>query len=98
MGDVIALADRDPAVLPRLQRLVDGVCVDLWVAAEETGERVPLAECVPDLYLHRIRPGGRLDRWYMRRDLPLALLTPRRPSPSGNWPTSPLPPTTDSWR
>ncbi|MFB8037483.1 hypothetical protein ACFC5Z_32035 [Streptomyces sp. NPDC056004] len=73
MGDVIALADRDPTVLPRLERLVDGVCVDLRVAAEETGERVPLAECVPDLYLDRIRPGGRLERWYMRRDLPLAL-------------------------
>ncbi|SCF91961.1 hypothetical protein GA0115254_124886 [Streptomyces sp. Ncost-T10-10d] len=34
---------------------------------------MPLAECVPDLYLDRIRPGGRLDRWYLRRDLPLAL-------------------------
>ncbi|MGW7359697.1 hypothetical protein ACWGI0_24465 [Streptomyces sp. NPDC054802] len=73
MGDVIALADRDPAVQPRLDRLVDGVCADLRAAAEETGKNVPLAECVPDLYLDRIRPGGRLDRWYLRRDLPLAL-------------------------
>ncbi|MGW8364099.1 hypothetical protein ACWGK1_26455 [Streptomyces wedmorensis] len=73
MGDAIALADRDPTVLPCLERLVDGVCVDLRVASEETGERVPLAECVPDLYLDRIRPGGRLERWYMRRDLALAL-------------------------
>ncbi|MEU6709726.1 hypothetical protein [Streptomyces wuyuanensis] len=73
MGDVIALADRDPAVQPRLDRLVDGVCADLRAAAEETGKSVPLAECVPDLYLDRIRPGGRLDRWYLRRDLPLAL-------------------------
>ncbi|GGS09584.1 hypothetical protein Snoj_16430 [Streptomyces nojiriensis] len=73
MGDVIALADRDPAVLPRLDRLVDGVCADLRAAAEETGKRVPLADCVPDLYLDRIRPGGRLDRWYLRRDLPIAL-------------------------
>ncbi|MGW3386924.1 hypothetical protein [Streptomyces cinereoruber] len=73
MGDVIALADRDPAVRPRLDRLVDGVCADLRAAAEETGKHVPLAECVPDLYLDRIRPGGRLDRWYLRRDLPLVL-------------------------
>ncbi|MET8828943.1 hypothetical protein ABZX40_15715 [Streptomyces sp. NPDC004610] len=73
MGDVIALADRDPAELPRLDRLVDGVCTDLRAAAEETGTRVPLADCVPDLYLDRIRPGGRLDRWYLGRDLPIAL-------------------------
>ncbi|MFJ6408156.1 hypothetical protein ACIQK9_21815 [Streptomyces hydrogenans] len=73
MGDVIALADRDPAVQPRLDRLVNGVCADLRAAAEETGKTVPLAECVPDLYLDRIRPGGRLDRWYLRSDLPLAL-------------------------
>ncbi|GHI02340.1 hypothetical protein AQI88_13420 [Streptomyces cellostaticus] len=73
MGDVIALADRDPAMQPRLDCLVDSVCADLRAAAEETGERVPLAECVPDLYLDRIRPGGRLDRWYLRRDLPIAL-------------------------
>ncbi|MFI8433993.1 hypothetical protein ACIGJO_09605 [Streptomyces sp. NPDC079020] len=73
MGDVIALADREPTVQPRLDRLVDGVCTDLRAAAEETGKSVPLAECVPDLYLDRIRPGGRLDRWYLRRGLPLAL-------------------------
>lgn len=73
MGDVIAVADRDPAVQPRLARLVDGVCADLRAAAEETGRNVALAECVPDLYLDRIRPGGRLDRWYLRRDLPLTL-------------------------
>lgn len=73
LGDVIALADRDPAASPRLARLVDGVCHDLRAAADETGKVVPLAECVPDLYLDRIRPGGRLDRWYMRRDLPITL-------------------------
>ncbi|MEV8225958.1 hypothetical protein AB0P41_07765 [Streptomyces sp. NPDC079167] len=73
MGDVIALADRDSAVQPRLARLVDGVCADLRAAAEETGRSVPLVECVPDLYLERIRPGSRLDRWYLRRDLSLAL-------------------------
>ncbi|MFE3068832.1 hypothetical protein [Streptomyces sp. NPDC059247] len=73
LGDVIALADRDPAVRPRLERLVDGVCADLRAAAEETGRSVPLAECVPDLSLDRIRPGGRLDRWYLRHDLPLTL-------------------------
>ncbi|MCJ0868566.1 hypothetical protein [Streptomyces sp. AP-93] len=73
MGDVIALADRDPAERPRLNHLVDGVCADLRAAAEETGKRVPLADCVPDLYLDRIRPGGRLDRWHLRRDLPIAL-------------------------
>ncbi|MFI7291059.1 hypothetical protein ACIBRY_31090 [Streptomyces anulatus] len=73
LGDVIALADRDPSVLPRLVRLVDGVCHDLRMAAKETRKVVPLSECVPDLYLDRIRPGGRLDRWYLRRDLPITL-------------------------
>ncbi len=73
LGDVIALADREPLVQPRLDRLVDGICTDLRAAAEETGKSVPLAECVPDLYLNRIRPGSRLDRWYLRRDLPLTL-------------------------
>ncbi|MGW7024126.1 hypothetical protein ACWGGS_32965 [Streptomyces decoyicus] len=73
LGDVIALADRDPALLPRLARLVDGVCHDLRSAAAETGKMVPLAECVPALYLDRIRPGGRLDRWYLLRDLPFTL-------------------------
>ncbi|MET7873302.1 hypothetical protein [Streptomyces cyaneofuscatus] len=73
LGDVIALADRDPEGLPRLAGLVDGVCRDLRAAADETGKVVPLAECVPDLYLDRIRPGGRLDRWYTRRDLPISL-------------------------
>ncbi|MEU1486022.1 hypothetical protein [Streptomyces sp. NPDC005752] len=73
LGDLIALADRDPEELPRLARLVGGVCHDLRAAADETGKVVPLAECVPDLYLDRIRPGGRLDRWYTRRDLPITL-------------------------
>ncbi|MFJ8645124.1 hypothetical protein ACIRNI_03205 [Streptomyces sp. NPDC093546] len=73
LGDVIVLADRDPAMQPRLDRLVDGVCADLRAAAEETAKNVPLAECVPYLYLDRIRPGGCLDRWYLRRDLPLVL-------------------------
>lgn len=73
LGDVIALADRDPEALPRLARIMDGVCHDLRAASDETGKVVPLAECVPDLYLNRIRPGGRLDRWYTRRDLPITL-------------------------
>lgn len=73
LGDVIALADRGPAVLPRLARLVDGVCHDLRAASAETGKVVPLVECVPALYLDRIRPGGRLDRWYLLRDLRLTL-------------------------
>lgn len=74
LGDVIALADRDPSALPRLARLVDGVCHNLRAPADETGKVVPLARCVPDLYLDRIRPGGRnFDRWYLRRDLPITL-------------------------
>ncbi|MFZ3499179.1 hypothetical protein ACODT5_39220 [Streptomyces sp. 5.8] len=73
LGDVISLADRDPSVLPRLGLLMDGVCHDLRSAAADTGRVVPLAECVPDLYLDRIRPGGRLDRWYLQRDLPVDL-------------------------
>ncbi|MGW9434963.1 hypothetical protein [Streptomyces sp. NPDC055607] len=73
LGDVIALADRDPAVRPLLDRLVDGVCADLRAAVGETGKSVLLAECVPDLSLDRIRPGGRLDRWYLCHELPIAL-------------------------
>lgn len=73
LGDLIALADRDPAVLPRLLTLVDGICRSLDTAAEVTGATVPLSQCRPGLYADRIRRDGRLDAWYLHRYLHLPL-------------------------
>ncbi|RAY16686.1 hypothetical protein DPM19_00410 [Actinomadura craniellae] len=73
LGDLIALADRDQSVLPRLHALLEGVCRDLRAAAETTGELAPLSQCMPGLYANRIKNGGRLDAWYLHQDLPLTL-------------------------
>ncbi|MGW6604037.1 hypothetical protein [Streptomyces sp. NPDC055036] len=73
LGDLITLADRDPAVLARLITLVDGICRTLHTAAEATGVIAPLSQCRPGLYADRIEHGGRLDAWYLHQDLPLAL-------------------------
>ncbi|MGW5936781.1 hypothetical protein ACWIG3_26630 [Streptomyces celluloflavus] len=73
LGDLIALADRDPAVLPRLHALVDDVCQGLHTAARTTGATASLTQCMPGLYADRIRAGGRLDTWYLHHDLPLTL-------------------------
>ncbi|MFJ4682734.1 hypothetical protein [Streptomyces sp. NPDC088789] len=73
LGDFIALADRDPAMLPRLLALVDGICRTLHTTTAATGATTPLSRCRPGLYADRIRRGGRLDTWYLRQDLPLSL-------------------------
>ncbi|MFJ6185689.1 hypothetical protein [Streptomyces sp. NPDC092295] len=73
LGDLIALADRDTAALPRLLTLVDEICRSLHTAAATTGATAPLSQCRPGLYADRIRRGGRLDAWYLHQDLPLAL-------------------------
>ncbi|TDO27356.1 hypothetical protein EV643_1624 [Kribbella sp. VKM Ac-2527] len=73
LGDVIALADRDPTVVPRVENLVDGICRDLCRVAKRTGRVARLADCVPNLYQDRIRPGGRIDAWYAYQDVPIAI-------------------------
>lgn len=66
LADLIALADRNPARMPDLIHLIDGICEDLCTAAQ-TGEIRPLSDCVPGLYADRLRPGGRIDTWYLAR-------------------------------
>ncbi|MGW6745073.1 hypothetical protein ACWGDX_30815 [Streptomyces sp. NPDC055025] len=66
LGDLIATADRDPGAVPRVIALMDAVCDDLVSAVEATGQTAPLSACVPALYQHRIRPGGRVEAWYLR--------------------------------
>jgi hypothetical protein len=73
LGDVIAVADRDRDAVPRVNAMIDGVCRDLCSAAESTGQVAQLFECVPNLYQDRIRPGGRIDSWYVQRDPALAV-------------------------
>ncbi|GAA1774345.1 hypothetical protein [Luedemannella helvata] len=48
------------------------MCADLLTAANTTGRQAALADCVPALYLERLRPGGRLDTWY-RPDTNIAI-------------------------
>ncbi|MFF3557788.1 hypothetical protein ACFYXL_30780 [Streptomyces tsukubensis] len=65
LGDLIATADRDRKALPKVTTLIDAVC-DSWLAGiSNTGRAEPLEACVPGLYLDRIRPGGRIDTWYL---------------------------------
>lgn len=71
MGDLIATADRHPGALPRVTALVDAVCDSLLDAVAASGRPAPLAACVPGLYLDRIRPGGRIDTWYLSGRLSL---------------------------
>jgi hypothetical protein len=78
LGDLIAQADREPAVIPRVEELIDGACGDLCAAAARTGEIRELAACVPHLYTGRLRPGGRIESWYLRDDLPVHQETGRR--------------------
>lgn len=68
LADLIAEADRDPAHIPDLVRLIDGICQDLCTTAAHTGEVRPLSDCVPGLYADRLRPGGRIDAWYLATD------------------------------
>ncbi|MEY9942172.1 hypothetical protein [Streptacidiphilus sp. MAP5-3] len=69
LGDLIASADRDPAALPLVVALIDAVCDDLIGSAASTGRTAALSDCVPALYLDRIRHAGRIDAWYLRPDL-----------------------------
>lgn len=68
LADLIAQADRNPAHIPDLVRLIDGICQDLCTTAAHTGGIRPLSDCVPGLYADRLRPGGRIDTWYLASD------------------------------
>jgi hypothetical protein len=70
LGDLIGQADRDPQFITHVEALIDGICRDLCTAAERTGRVGQMAECVPALYADRIRPGGRIDQWYLPQSRP----------------------------
>lgn len=73
LGDVIAEADRNRARIPDVIEIIDAICRDLIRSTEQTGRPAALGDCVPGLYLDRIRPGGRLDSWYGPNGPQLAL-------------------------
>ena len=64
LADSINAADREPGLTVTVRTLVDNVCDSLLAATDATGTVTTLRECVPDLHLTRLQPGGRLDRWY----------------------------------
>jgi hypothetical protein len=72
-GDLIALADNDPAMITQVEQLVDAVCRSLCRSAEVTGRAAKLGDCVPHLYLDRLKPGGRIDQWWLHDDISLEL-------------------------
>ncbi|MEE1806715.1 hypothetical protein [Streptomyces sp. BE133] len=69
LGDLIALADHGHAPTSDVADLIDAVCDDLITAAAATGRTTALSACVPALYADRIRPGGRVDDWYLNQNL-----------------------------
>ncbi|MFI1205589.1 hypothetical protein ACH4VR_40245 [Streptomyces sp. NPDC020883] len=69
LGDLIALADRGRAPTGDVAALLDAVCDDLIATTTTTGRRTALSACTPALYADRIRPGGRIDLWYLKDDL-----------------------------
>lgn len=64
LGDCIAMADHGQAATEPVRQLITGILADLRTCQERTGRRATLADCVPALYAQRLKPGGRLDRWY----------------------------------
>jgi hypothetical protein len=64
LGDCIGLADHGLTDTTSVENLVGEVCADLLHCVRRTGRHAPLTDCVPALYLDRLRPGGRLDTWY----------------------------------
>ncbi|MFK0297244.1 hypothetical protein ACIQU6_43185 [Streptomyces sp. NPDC090442] len=69
LGDLIALADHGRAPTGDVAALIDAVCDDLIATATSTGRTTALSACVPALYADRIRPGSRVDTWYLKGDL-----------------------------
>lgn len=64
LGDCIGLADHGITDTRPVRNLVHAVCADLLHCLRRTGQYAPLGDCVPALYLDRLRPSGRLDTWY----------------------------------
>ncbi|MCE3034851.1 hypothetical protein [Streptomyces sp. CMSTAAHL-2] len=81
LGDVIATADREPNVVPRVTALIDAVCDSWLTAVAADGRTAPLAACVPGLYVDRIRPGGRIDAWCLSGRLTVPASITGRPLP-----------------
>jgi hypothetical protein len=82
LADCINTADRDPGAIPVVRALVNEVCDHLLAATEATGTVSRLDECVPDLHLARLAPGGRLDRWYTHPPAPAWALAGQRLGPA----------------
>ncbi|MGW4956931.1 hypothetical protein ACWEPL_06845 [Nonomuraea sp. NPDC004186] len=74
LADLITRADADPRQVPAVTALMDAACDSILLAAERTGEPAPIGSCRPGLYAERLRPGGRLDRWY-GAEPPLTVVT-----------------------
>ncbi|GAA3687672.1 hypothetical protein GCM10022224_061100 [Nonomuraea antimicrobica] len=74
LADLITRADADPRQTPAVTSLIDAACDSILLAAERTGQPAPIGSCRPGLYAERLRPGGRLDRWYAAEP-PLTVVT-----------------------
>ena len=82
LADCINTADRNPSAIPVVRALVNQVCDHLLAATEATGTMARLDECVPDLHLARLAPGGRLDCWYTHPPDPAWVLAGQRLGPA----------------
>lgn len=78
LADSINVADRHAGHVAVVRSLVDQVCDGLLTAADATGAVSRLEECVPDLHIARLAPGGRLDRWYVRPPQPAWVIDNQR--------------------
>jgi hypothetical protein len=59
LADSINAADREPKLAATVRTLVGNICDSLLTATEATRSVATLGECVPDLHLARLQPGGR---------------------------------------
>lgn len=82
LADCINTADRNSGAVPVVRALVNQVCDHLLAATAATGTAARLDECVPDLHLARLAPGGRLDRWYTHPPAPAWVPAGRRLVPA----------------
>ncbi|MFJ1662433.1 hypothetical protein [Streptomyces anthocyanicus] len=83
LGDLIALADHGRAPDSDVADFIDAVCDTLIASTAATGRTTALADCVPALYTDRIRPGGRVDQWYLSPELTLTDTGTGEPLPLG---------------
>jgi len=80
LGDVVNAADHGLLPVTRATALIDAVCRELCMAAESTSRPGHLEECIPALYVDRLREGGRIDRWYL--DNPVSAAPKTRGGPA----------------